>query len=167
VGLQVKRAADGRTERGLDAEGRPRRRGPTAPTSDAEEVAETLEFFDDWEDRYRYIIDLGKDLPGFPDELKIDDRFIHVCQSQVWVDHRLDPDSGHRQFVVDSDALIVRGLAAIVLAAFNEKAPAEVRDYDIEGYFERLDLLRDISPTRGNGLRSMVEKMRGLASAAA
>lgn len=132
---------------------------------DAEEVAETLEFFDDWEDRYRYIIDLGKDLPGLPDALKTEDRFIHGCQSQVWVDHRLDPDSGRLQFVVDSDALIVRGLAAIVLAVYNEKTPQDVRDFDIEGYFERLDLLRHISPTRGNGLRSMVEKMRGLASA--
>ena len=134
---------------------------------DAEEIAETLEFFDDWEDRYRYIIDLGKDLPGLPDELKTDDRFIHGCQSQVWIDHRVDPATGHLQFVVDSDALIVRGLAGIVLAAFNDRAPAEIRDFDIEGYFERIDLLRHISPTRGNGLRAMVEKIRRLAAAAA
>ena len=134
---------------------------------DAEQVAETLEFFDDWEDRYRYIIDLGKDLPGLPDALKTDDRVIHGCQSQVWVDHRIDPDSGHLQFVVDSDAIIVKGLAAIVLAAYNDRPPAEIRAFDMEAYFERLELLRHISATRGNGLRSMVEKMRALASPAA
>ena len=134
---------------------------------DAEQVAETLEFFDDWEDRYRYIIDLGKDLPGLPDALKTDDRFIHGCQSQVWVDHRIDPDSGHLQFVVDSDAIIVKGLAAIVLAAYNDRLPVEIRAFDMEAYFERLDLLRHISSTRGNGLRSMVEKMRALAAATA
>ena len=136
-------------------------------TVDAEEIEETLAFFDDWEDRYRYIIDLGKDLPGLPDELKTDDRFIHGCQSQVWIDHRVDPDSGHLQFVVDSDALIVRGLAGIVLAALNDRAPAELLAFDIDGYFERLELLRHISPTRGNGLRAMVEKMRALARASA
>ena len=136
-------------------------------TVDAEEIEETLAFFDDWEDRYRYIIDLGKDLPGLPDELKTDDRFIHGCQSQVWIDHRVDPDSGHLQFVVDSDALIVRGLAGIVLAALNDRAPADLLAFDIDGYFERLELLRHISPTRGNGLRAMVEKMRALARASA
>jgi len=130
---------------------------------DAEEIEETLAFFDDWEDRYRYIIDLGKDLPGLPDDLKTDDRYIHGCQSQVWIDHRVDPGSGHLQFVVDSDALIVRGLAGIVLAALNDRAPADLLAFDIDGYFERLELLRHISPTRGNGLRAMVEKIRTLA----
>lgn len=134
---------------------------------DAEEVAESLEFFDDWEDRYRYIIDLGKELPPLPEALRTEDRYVHGCQSQVWIDHRVDPGSGRLQFVVDSDALIVRGLAGIVLAALNDRAPAEIAGYDIEGYFERLDLLRHISPTRGNGLRAMVEKMRGFARAEA
>lgn len=134
---------------------------------DADEIAESLEFFDDWEDRYRYIIDLGKELPGLPEGLKTEDRYVHGCQSQVWIDHRVDEASGHLQFVVDSDALIVRGLAGIVLAALNDRAPAEIAAYDIDGYFERLDLLRHISPTRGNGLRSMVEKMRAFARAEA
>jgi cysteine desulfuration protein SufE len=140
---------------------------PFGRSVDAEEVAETLAFFDDWEDRYRYIIDLGKDLPGLPEHLKTEDRFIHGCQSQVWIDHRVDSASGHLQFVVDSDALIVRGLAGIVLAALNDRAPADLLAVDIDAYFERLDLLRHISPTRGNGLRAMVERMRMLARAAA
>lgn len=132
---------------------------------DADEVAESLEFFDDWEDRYRYIIDLGKELPGLPDELKTDDRFIHGCQSQVWIDHRRDPATGRLQFVVDSDALIVRGLAGIVLSALNDRTPEEIAAFDMDGFFARIDLMRHISPTRGNGLRAMVQKIRSLADA--
>lgn len=137
---------------------------PFGRSIDAEEVEESLGFFDDWEDRYRYIIDLGKELPGLPDELKTEDRFIHGCQSQVWIDHRLDPGTGRLQFVVDSDALIVRGLAGIVLSALNNQTPQAIRAFDMEAYFERLDLLKHISPTRGNGLRAMVQKIRSLAA---
>ncbi|MCC5871523.1 MAG: SufE family protein [Gammaproteobacteria bacterium] len=137
---------------------------PFGRSIDADEIEESLGFFDDWEDRYRYIIDLGKELPGLPDELKTEDRFIHGCQSQVWIDHRLDPDTGRLQFVVDSDALIVRGLAGIVLSALNNQTPEAIRAFDMEAYFERLDLLKHISPTRGNGLRSMVQKIRSLAA---
>jgi len=136
---------------------------PFGRSIEAEEIEESLGFFDDWEDRYRYIIDLGKELPGLPDELKTEDRFIHGCQSQVWIDHRLDPDTGHLQFVVDSDALIVRGLAGIVLSALNNQTPEAIRAFDMEAFFERLDLLGHISPTRGNGLRSMVKKIHTLA----
>lgn len=137
---------------------------PFGRSIDADEIEESLGFFDDWEDRYRYIIDLGKELPGLPDELKTEDRFIHGCQSQVWIDHRRDPATGHLQFVVDSDALIVRGLAGIVLSALNNQTPEAIRAFDMEAYFERLDLLKHISPTRGNGLRSMVQKIRSLAA---
>lgn len=132
---------------------------------DAEEVEESLGFFDDWEDRYRYIIDLGKELPGLPDELKTEDRFIHGCQSQVWIDHRRDPGTGRLQFVVDSDALIVRGLAGIVLSALNDRTPEEIAAFDMDAFFERIDLMRHISPTRGNGLSAMVQKIRALAAA--
>ncbi len=137
---------------------------PFGRSIDMEEVEESLGFFDDWEDRYRYIIDLGKELPGLPDELKTEDRFIHGCQSQVWIDHRVDPETGCLQFVVDSDALIVRGLAGIVLSALNNQTPEAIRAFDMEAFFERLDLLKHISPTRGNGLRSMVQKIRALAA---
>ena len=131
------------------------------------DILDDLGFFDDWEDRYRYLIDLGKELPPMPAELKTEDRYIHGCQSQVWIEHRIDPATGKLQFIVDSDALIVRGLAAIVLAAFNNRTPAEIRAFDIEAFFARIDLLRHISPTRGNGLRAMVRKIRKLAEVAA
>lgn len=130
---------------------------------DAEKIAESLEFFDDWEDRYRYIIDLGKDLPPLPEHLRTEDRYVHGCQSQVWIDHRLDAKTGHLQFVIDSDALIVKGLAGIVLAALNDRSPGVIANTDVEAYFERLDLLKHLSPTRGNGLRAMVERMQAMA----
>ncbi|MEE4360511.1 MAG: SufE family protein [Pseudomonadales bacterium] len=133
----------------------------------AEDVEEALAFFDDWEDRYRYIIDLGRELPAMPEALRTEDRYIHGCQSQVWIDHRREPESGHLQFVVDSDALIVRGLAGIVLAALNDRTPEEIEAADIEGFFERIDLLKHLSPTRGNGLRAMVERIRSVAQAPA
>ena len=136
---------------------------PFGRNVDAEEIAEALEFFDDWEDRYRYIIDLGKDLPPLPENLRTEDRYVHGCQSQVWIDHRLDAETGHLQFVIDSDALIVKGLAGIVLAALNDRSPGVIANTDVEAYFERLDLLKHLSPTRGNGLRAMVERMQAMA----
>lgn len=139
-------------------------RVPYGRSIDADEIAESFAFFDDWEDRYRYLIDLGRALPPLPDACKTEDNFIHGCQSQVWIVHRVDPATGKLQFAVDSDALIVRGLAAAVLAALNDRTPAEIRQADLEGYFGRLDLLRHISPTRGNGLRAMVGKIRRLAA---
>jgi cysteine desulfuration protein SufE len=139
---------------------------PFGRSVSAADVEETLGFLDDWEDRYRYIIDLGKELPALPEALRTEDRYVHGCQSQVWIDHRRDPASGHLQFVVDSDALIVRGLAGIVLAMLNDRPAAEIRDADVEDYFERIDLLGHLSPTRGNGLRAMVQKIRDLAAVA-
>ncbi|MGC1508614.1 SufE family protein [Ketobacter sp. MCCC 1A13808] len=129
------------------------------------DILEDLEFFDDWEDRYRYIIDLGKKLPTMPDELKTDLNFVHGCQSQVWISHQFQPDSNTLHFLVDSDAHIVRGLAAMVMAAFNQKPPRDILDFDIEGYFGKTQLIQHLSPTRGNGLKSMVNKIREAASA--
>ncbi len=129
----------------------------------ADEVLETLGFLDDWEDRYGYIIDLGKQLPSFPESMQTDDRLVRGCQSQVWLETDYDTDEKRLRMAVDSDALIVRGLAAIVLAALNNRSPEEVAQYDMEDYFEQMDLLRHISPIRGNGLRAMVQRIRNTA----
>lgn len=131
-----------------------------------DEVVETLAFFDDWEDRYRYIIDLGKQLPALPDELRTDDRFVRGCQSQVWLEARFDEASGRMQLAVDSDALIVKGLAAIVLSALNDKTPEDVINTDMEALFAEMDLIDHLSPTRGNGLRAMVARIKKEAEAA-
>lgn len=126
----------------------------------ADDVIDDLEFLDDWEERYRYIIDLGKQLPPMPEALRTEERFVRGCQSQVWLVTDYDRQEDRLYLAVESDALIVRGLAAIVLIALNRKSPAQVAAYDMEAFFERLDLIRHLSPTRGNGLRSMVARVK-------
>lgn len=129
----------------------------------AADVVETLGFFDNWEDRYRYIIDLGKQLPAMPESHKREELLVRGCQSQVWLDWR--ECEGRMVFEVDSDAHIVRGLIAIVLSAYNDRTPGEILAFDIDAYFTQLDLLSHLSPTRGNGLRAMVQRIRDLALA--
>ena len=128
-----------------------------------DEILDTFEFLDDWEERYAYIIDLGKKLPEFPESEKIEENYVHGCQSQVWLIHYLDEASGKLYLLIDSDALIVRGLAAIVLAAMNAKTPSELLAVNVEEIFEKMDLIRHVSATRGNGLRSMVKKVQVIA----
>ena len=131
---------------------------PFGSSITSEDILEDLAFFDDWEDRYRYIIDLGKKLPAMPEELKTEENFVHGCQSQVWISHCYDPTSSTMNFAVDSDAHIVRGLAAMVMAAFNRKKPQQIIDFNIDDYFAKSQLISHLSPTRGNGLKSMVSK---------
>jgi cysteine desulfuration protein SufE len=126
------------------------------------EIIETLSFFDSWDDRYKYIIDLGKELPLMPPELHTDERLIRGCQSKVWLAH--EERDGRLYFVVDSDAFIVKGLLAIVLAAYNGKTSQQIREFDIQGYFQSVDLMRHLSPTRGSGLQAMVARIQALAA---
>ena len=129
----------------------------------ADDILDALGFLDDWESRYRYLIDLGRELPGMPAAQKTEDALIRGCQSQVWLHARAG--EGKLWFDVDSDAFIVKGLLAVVLAAFNGKTPAQILAFDIDDYFARLDLLAHLSPTRGNGLRAMVARIREIAAA--
>ena len=141
---------------------------PANPFGDSitsEDIVDTLGFFDSWEDRYRYIIDLGRELPPLPESLHTDDRLVRGCQSQVWME--ITERDGRLQLAVDSDAFIVKGLLGVVLAAYNNRTPAEILAFDIGGYFEELELLRHLSPTRGNGLRAMVARIRAAAEGAA
>ena len=127
----------------------------------SEDIRDSLGFFDTWEDRYKYIIDLGKDLPELPASKRTDDRLVHGCQSNAWIDqHMVD---GRLQLAVDSDAFIVKGLLYIVHTAFNNKTPQEILDFDIERYFDELDLMNHLSTTRGNGLRSLVNRIQEIA----
>lgn len=132
--------------------------------SDAD-IVDALGFLDGWEDRYRYIIDLGRQVPAMPESDRTDERLVRGCQSQVWLDGACD-EAGRLHFRIDSDAHIVRGLIALVLAAFEGKRAEDVLTYDIDGYFAQLDLLSHLSPTRGNGLRAMVTRIRDIARAA-
>ena len=134
---------------------------------DVDELTSNFEFFDDWEDRYRFIIDLGRDLPPLPDSDKNDANLIRGCQSQVWMTCEQDSQTGHLHLHIDSDAHIVRGLISIVLIAYDDRKPAEILEVRIEDLFTKLDLIRHLSPTRGNGLRAMVGRIRENAAALA
>jgi len=129
-----------------------------------EDIIETLSFFDSWEDRYKYIIDLGKELPALDDSKRSDDYIVRGCQSQVWLVGQQIDDKLY--FEADSDAFIVKGLLGVVLAAYNAKTPEQITAFDIDAYFDELNLLKHLSPTRGSGLQAMVQKIQALAAKA-
>ena len=126
-----------------------------------DELLDTFEFFDDWEDKYRFIIDLGQELPGLPDVDKTEDHLIRGCQSQVWLTYESTDEQ--LRFNMDSDAHIVRGLIAVVLIAIQNRSAADIQQLDIEEIFSQLDLLAHLSVTRGNGLRAMVSRVKEVA----
>lgn len=132
------------------------------PITNIDDIVDDLGFFDSWEDKYRYIIDLGKQLPEMPDHQRVNEALVKGCQSQVWLYVQLQQQ--HLQLQVDSDAHIVRGLLALVVSAYQGLTPKQALALDIQGLFERLQLLRHLSPSRGNGLRAMVERVRLLAA---
>ena len=134
----------------------------TDVTSD--DILDSLSFFDSWEDRYKYIIDLGRELPPLDEQAPVEQNMVRGCQSQVWLTSR--NEGGRLYFDADSDAFIVKGLLAVVLAAYNGRTPEEILAFDIEDYFSRLNLLKHLSVTRGNGLRAMVKRIRDTAQAA-
>jgi len=122
------------------------------------DIIDDLAFFDDWEERYQYIIDLSKQLPELSDDERTDDKLVKGCQSSVWLETEKSQDKLH--FSADSDAIIVRGLLVLVLAAYQDKSAQDILAFDMESYFKELDLERHITVTRGNGLRSIVGKIR-------
>lgn len=134
----------------------------TDVTSD--DIVETLSFFDTWEDRYKYIIDLGRELPPLDASQRSEDNIVRGCQSQVWLASHQEGD--RLFFDADSDAFIVKGLLAVVLAAYNAKTPEQILAFDIDGYFESLNLMKHLSLTRGNGLRAMVKRIQDTATSA-
>ena len=131
---------------------------PFGTTIGTEDILDNLGFFDSWEDRYRYIIDLGRELPPLDPSLRTDERLVRGCQSQVWIDVQRTDD--RLQLAVDSDAFIVKGLLAVVLAAYNNRTAQEILAFDVDAYFDSLGLMQHLSPTRGNGLRAMVGRIR-------
>lgn len=133
-----------------------------------EDIAENFEFLDDWEDRYRFVIDLGKAMPPLEDAFKVPTTKVEGCASQVWLVPHLEgegPDAVFR-FRGDSDAMIVRGLVAVLVAMFNGLTVAEVLKVDAGGELARLQLNDHLSAQRSNGLRAMVERIRKIAGEA-
>jgi cysteine desulfuration protein SufE len=133
--------------------------GPFGTKIKSTDIADTLGFFDDWEDRYRYIIDLGKELTALPTSCRTDENLIVGCQSQVWLVCEYDKTNNLLFMAVDSEAQIVKGLAGIVLSAFNTKTPQQITDFNIDAFFSDIDLFSHLSLMRGNGLRAMVNKI--------
>ena len=136
---------------------------PFGQTITSDDIIETLGFFDTWEERYKYIIDLGKELPELDLNLKDEQHLVRGCQSQVWINSVFH--NNKIWFDADSDAFIVKGLLGVVLAAYNGKTPQEIAGFDIDGYFTELGLLNHLSSTRGNGLKAMVKRIQGIAAA--
>lgn len=131
--------------------------------TDIAEILETFDFLDDWEDRYKYLIDLGKELPPLSEAERTDANKVRGCVSQVWLITNVSDSAGGEPVLTfrgDSDALIVQGLVAIVTSLFGNKTAQEILDTDVEGIFAQLGLQEHLTPQRSNGLRSMVGRIR-------
>ena len=133
-----------------------------------DEIIADFELLDDWEDRYRYLIELGRALPDLPPEDMTEETKVRGCVSQVWlVSETDDAKPPHLSFRGDSDAHIVKGLVAIALALFSGRTPPEIQEIDAEALFRRLGLQEHLTPQRSNGLRSMVARIKSDAETAA
>ena len=130
-----------------------------------EEIAETFEFLDDWEERYRHVIDLGRAMPPLEDSFKVPALKVEGCASQVWL--RPMVADGRFAFQGESDAMIVRGLIAVLHALYAGLPVAEVARVDAHAEMGRLGLNEHLSSQRSNGVRAMVERIRKLAAEAA
>ena len=134
-----------------------------------QEIIENFELLEEWDDRYRYLIELGRALPPLPDAVRNDANKVQGCASQVWLDTRIGPNGAAGpvlSFAGDSDAHIVRGLIAILFALYSGKGADEILKADAIKLFEKLGLREHLTPQRSNGFRSMVERIRRDANAA-
>ena len=131
-----------------------------------EEIAETFDFLDDWEDRYRHVIELGKAMPPLEEAFRVPATKVHGCASQVWILPEIDGEGAGAvfRFRGESDAMIVRGLIAILHALYADLTVSEVLKVDAPGELARLGLHDHLSSQRSNGLRAMVDRIRTLAS---
>ena len=121
------------------------------------EVIEEFSMYDEWLDKYEYLIDLGRKLEAFPEELKTEDRLIKGCQSRVWLDTVVDGDRLY--FRADSDAIITKGIISLLIGVYSGRTAREIADDDFS-FVDSLGLRENLSPTRANGLASMIETLR-------
>lgn len=132
-----------------------------------EEILENFALLDDWEDRYRYVIELGRELAPLPESERTAENKVRGCASQVWLSTHVDRSQQPPRltFVGDSDAHIVRGLVAIAIALFDGKTPSEIISTDAEALFDRLGLSEHLTAQRSNGLRALVDRIKSDANA--
>ncbi|MEM0944464.1 MAG: SufE family protein [Pseudomonadota bacterium] len=133
-----------------------------------DEIVENFELFDSWEDRYRYVIDLGREMPALDEGRKTDAAKVEGCASQVWLVPELREEAGSERlyFDGDSDAMIVRGLIAVLRALASGRPVAEIGGIDFEGELARLELNQHLSAQRSNGLKAMIGRLQDLAQSA-
>lgn len=130
---------------------------------DLDELLETFEYLEEWDERYDYIIELGRKLPVIDQSLMTADNIVEGCMSSVWLVTRRQSDSENIDIVADSDSIIVKGLIVILLSALSGNSPEQILKYDVEALFNQLGLNEHLSPNRRNGLFSMVKRIRQLA----
>jgi cysteine desulfuration protein SufE len=121
------------------------------------EIVDEFSYFDDWEERYEYLIELGKSLKALPEEDKTDDKIIKGCQSSVWLDAELNDNK--IEFKADSNAILPKGIAALLVRMYNNQAPKDILDSDTE-FINEIGLSEFLSPTRANGLLAMVKQFK-------
>ena len=125
------------------------------------DVVDEFSMFDEWLDKYEYLIDLGKSLTDYPEEKKTDERLIKGCQSRVWLDYKID--GGRIFFNADSDAIITKGIISLLIRIYSGRTPEEILSSDFS-VVDKIGLKENLSPTRANGLVSMIARIREIAA---
>ena len=124
-------------------------------------IVEEFSMYEEWLDKYEYLIELGKSLQDYPEAAKTDDKLIKGCQSRVWLDYRMV--DGKIVFNADSDAIITKGIISLLIGLYSDRTPKEILSSDFS-VVEKIGLKENLSPTRANGLVSMIAKIRQIAS---
>ena len=125
-----------------------------------QEIVDEFSLYDEWLDKYEYLIELGKSLEPFPEEKKTEDRLIKGCQSRAWLD--AEERDGHLYFTADSDAIITKGIISLLISVYSGRTREEIADDDF-GFVAEIGLKENLSPTRANGLVSMIDTIKRLA----
>ncbi|MCQ2138908.1 MAG: SufE family protein [Bacteroidales bacterium] len=125
-----------------------------------EEIIDEFSMYEEWLDKYEYLIELGKNLEAFPQDKKTDDRLIKGCQSRVWLDYELK--DGALYFTADSDAIITKGIISLLISVYSGRTPQEIAADDF-AFLNEIGLKENLSPTRANGLVSMIETIKSAA----
>lgn len=126
-------------------------------------IIDDFSMYDEWLEKYEYLIELGKNLTSYPEEKKTEDRLIKGCQSRVWLDYSLDGDD-NLVFTADSDAIITKGIISLLISVYSGRSPKEIAEDDFS-FLNEIGLKENLSPTRANGLVSMIETIKSAAAA--
>ncbi|MCI1784864.1 MAG: SufE family protein [Bacteroidales bacterium] len=124
------------------------------------DFVEEFSMYDEWLDKYEYLIDLGKNLRPYPESGKTDDKLVRGCQSRVWLDYKVE--NGRIYFTADSDAIITKGIISLLISVYSGRTPGEILSDDFS-FINRIGLKENLSPTRANGLVSMIATIKAVA----